>query len=262
MPMTDATSFEISHKGDVREQQLEAATEKLRSVAGHARERIRHVELRLTLESGARSRPAMAEATLDVDGQAVRAHESAETVPAAVDLLMDRLTRRLRRHEDRRHRTADRHRTGDSGPGEWRHGDLKSEPPEYLQVDVEDREVKRHKTVAGSPMSVEEAAFDLDLLGHSFYLFVDAETGSDAALATSDSGVVFQLIGEEPSSGRIEAVSGLTAGGTPPVLDLAGARSYLENAGLDHLFFKSTATGRGQVLYRRFDGHYGLVTST
>ena len=42
-------------------------------------------------------------------------------------------------------------------------------------------------------------------------------------------------------------------------IDLATALSEM-NA-LDHrfLFFENTTTGRGNVIYRRYDGHYGLI---
>ena len=31
--------------------------------------------------------------------------------------------------------------------------------------------------------------------------------------------------------------------------------------GEQHLFFANPATGRGNVVYHRYDGHYGLITA-
>ena len=154
MPVTADTSIEFSHKGHIRSRTLEAAQEKISRVAEHAREPIRRMEIRLTLEPNpARELPAIAEATLDVDGKLVRAHIAATTLEEAVDTLADRLRRRLDRHEQRRHRLHDRRRTGESGPGDWRHGDLPASNPEFIELPFDERVVRRHKTFALAPIN-------------------------------------------------------------------------------------------------------------
>jgi hypothetical protein len=40
---------------------------------------------------------------------------------------------------------------------------------------------------------------------------------------------------------------------------VAEARKQLDATGLPFLFFAEPTSGRGRVLYRRYDGHYGLV---
>ena len=45
-----------------------------------------------------------------------------------------------------------------------------------------------------------------------------------------------------------------------PVLTLAEATTRLEALGRPFLFFVDAAAGRGNLLYRRYDGHYGLIT--
>lgn len=256
MGVTEATTVETSHKGRVSSTDLETATEKVTSVLDHCREPVRHIELRLERETNpGRERPVLAEVTVDVDGKPVRAHISATSVSEAIDLLVDRLRRRLDRHEDRRHRLADRHRTGDSGPNEWRHGDLPSAPTEFLDVPFEDRELRRTKTLAPGAMSIEEAAFDLDVLDHRFYLFVDVETGQDAVIEADDDGLVVAVAGTRQPT----LPAGVEMRAAPPTLAVAGAKEHLEATGEHHVFFVGDDTGRGQVLYRRYDGHYGLV---
>jgi len=46
----------------------------------------------------------------------------------------------------------------------------------------------------------------------------------------------------------------------PPALTVPEAMQLLDLDGERLVFFANAATGRGNVLYRRFDGHYGLVT--
>jgi|GEM_PF-3481641 len=44
------------------------------------------------------------------------------------------------------------------------------------------------------------------------------------------------------------------------VLSLAEAKERLDLTGQPFLFFADPATGHGNVLYHRYDGHYGLIT--
>ena len=260
MSVSPDTTVEISHRGDVSAAEIDSAVERVRAVADRCRERVDHIEVRLILEvDPARERPALAEATLDVDGHLVRAHVAAGKVTEAVDLLLDRLRRRIEDHEDRRHQIPQRHRTGDSGPGEWRHGDLPANRPEYLELSFEDREVTRHKTFAMEPMPLEEAVFDLDRLGHDFYLFVDESTRADSVVRRSDLGI--ELLCTDPNGLVVDGVAGVTTNASPPpVLGLPDAKEHLEASGDRSLFFVSDESRRGHVLYRRFDGHYGLIT--
>lgn len=262
MPVTTDTRIEVSHKGDVRKPVIDRATDKITRVAEICRERVGHVEIRLMMEANpARERPAIAEATLDVDGQPVRARIAEPTMDEAIDALVDRLRRRIKRHEERRHRLAERHRTGDSGPGEWRHGDLAPLQADYVDIPFDEREVRRHKTFALEPIMVEEALFDLEQLGHEFYLFVEETTGADAVVRAAADEYELRIAGDatvDPDP----ALPVASVRNSPPVLTLAEAKEHLEASGDRHVFFVSTETGRGNVLYRRFDGHYGLVTPT
>ncbi|MEV7189390.1 sigma 54 modulation/S30EA ribosomal C-terminal domain-containing protein [Kitasatospora sp. NPDC093102] len=45
-----------------------------------------------------------------------------------------------------------------------------------------------------------------------------------------------------------------------PCLTGAQARVRLDLSGLPFVFYTDAATGRGNVLYHRYDGHYGLIT--
>jgi hypothetical protein len=45
-----------------------------------------------------------------------------------------------------------------------------------------------------------------------------------------------------------------------PELDLAGALERLDVGDEPWVFYRDGTTGRGHVVYRRHDGHYGLIT--
>ncbi len=52
--------------------------------------------------------------------------------------------------------------------------------PEYNEEDIaeeeKERKIVRHKTFPVRPMSVEDAAIEMELLGHSFFAFVNIDT--------------------------------------------------------------------------------------
>ncbi len=117
----------------------------------------------------------------------------------------------------------------------------------------------RTKTFAVDAMTPDEAAFDLELLDHDFYLFVNLETGEDNVIARDrDAGYVLS----EPS-----ATCSLTDAAAPierreprpPTATTEEAADLLELGGLRHVFFLDPDDGRGRVLYHRYDGHYGLI---
>ncbi len=54
-----------------------------------------------------------------------------------------------------------------------------AEVPEYIEEDLEQEEelkVVRRKTYPVRPMSLEDAIIEMELLGHSFFVFVDVDT--------------------------------------------------------------------------------------
>ena len=54
-----------------------------------------------------------------------------------------------------------------------------AEIPEYIEEDMEEeaeRKVVRKKTFPVRPMSVEDATIEMELLGHSFFVFVNIDT--------------------------------------------------------------------------------------
>jgi hypothetical protein len=120
--------------------------------------------------------------------------------------------------------------------------------------------VIRRKTFALEPMSAGEAAVVMDELDHDFYLFRDAATGGDAVVHRLDDGrpavIVAHDAPEAPGEDG-EPVREPSRYSTP--LELAEAISKMDVLNHRFLFFTDAATGRGAVLYLRYDGHYGLI---
>jgi putative sigma-54 modulation protein len=110
------------------------------------------------------------EVTLTTKHRLVRARASAHDPAAAVDRVIDRLQRQVKKLKGRR---VDRTQHAESaktlppvappGPAE------EAEEPETA-------EIVRFKKVEMKPMTPEEAVDRMDLLGHDFFLFANAET--------------------------------------------------------------------------------------
>ncbi len=264
MATAENLELTVSTDGQVPAQARERVAEKVNGLLGHVRDPILYADVRLTQESNpGQDRPAIAEATLSVNGTPVRSHVAAADMDAAIDLLEERLRRRISRHEQRLHRDGkERHRNAGTSEGEWRHGDLPTQRPEWFQRPRDEREVIRNKTFALEPMTTDEAAFDLDSLGHDFYLFTEIRTGTDGVIFfDSTSGLTLQLPEGADGSALGAAAVPVELAPPAPTLSLKQARERLEDGGEPFVFYVDVNADRGRVLYHRYDGHYGLILS-
>ena len=75
------------------------------------------------------------------------------------------------------------------------------------------------------------------------------------------SGAGYRLALAHPRLGRLGPVDpAITVSQVPaPRLPVTGATDRLEAAGQPFLVFVNTDTGRGNLIYHRYDGHYGLI---
>jgi putative sigma-54 modulation protein len=113
------------------------------------------------------------EITSKAAGHLVRVEAVAFDHRSALDLAVDKLERQLSRLKGR---LVERHRRG---------GDKQlnsaSEGVEEASGTAELR-IERVKRFAVKPMTPQEAALQMELLGHSFYLFLNAESGRYSVL--------------------------------------------------------------------------------
>lgn len=122
-------------------------------------------------------------------GPVIRAEACAKDFTAAFEAANDKLGARLRRSADRR-RVHRGRRTpvsvGQATAALLDNGDnSKPEPVNLEDVDPYDGLVEEHlpgrivreKEHRGEPMTVDDALFHMELVGHDFYLFHDKESG-------------------------------------------------------------------------------------
>jgi ribosome-associated translation inhibitor RaiA len=202
-------------------------------------------------------RPAIAKASLDVNGQPVRAHVAAATMPEAIDLLEAKLRHGLEVLTERRQ--SRRHEPAAPAAGSWRSGMVPTARPEWFPRPVEERELVRHKSHLLHEQTVAEAAEDLELLDQDWLLFTERTTTTDALLERTDAGYRLTM----PTSGpapSLDLDAPVELRREAPRMDLPTALTLLEELDARLVFFVDADTGRGRVVYRRYDGHYGTLT--
>jgi ribosome-associated translation inhibitor RaiA len=202
-------------------------------------------------------RPIVVAASLDVNGHLVRAHAAGHTATEAVDLLEERLRRQL---VDAHQRIAflRRRDTGVATPGEWRHGDEPTARPGFLPRPPGEREVIRRKSFPLDRCTPEDAVVQMEMLDHDFHLFVDSATGVDAVVERLPDGA-YELSRATGEGDEPQDIMGLRTGQRPPTQTLESAVERSDDTNEPFLFFVDVETSRGAVLYRRTDGHYGVV---
>ncbi len=107
------------------------------------------------------------EVTIPFDGVIIRAEESTNDMYTSIDMVLDKLERQIHKHRTKLERKI-------------RTGAFRHEKPlfsEQIQSDeVVESKVVKTKRFAIKPMGTEEAVLQMDLIGHSFFVFTNAET--------------------------------------------------------------------------------------
>jgi ribosomal subunit interface protein len=158
-------------------------TEKLARLEKHDHRSIR-VQVEVEQERNPRQadRAVRLELTAFSKGPVIRAEAAAEDKMGALDLALDKMASQMRKAADRRR--VHRERRG-------RVADLLDEPVDEVtesDAEVSERQVGpitvtgdgplvvREKTHGAAPMTLEQALYEMELVGHDFYLYVDKDT--------------------------------------------------------------------------------------
>jgi ribosomal subunit interface protein len=172
---------------EVSERFREHVEEKLSRLEKH-NHRIIRVEVLLEKEARPREpdRTVRVELTAKSKGPVVRAEAAAEDKMAALDLALDKMAAQMRRAADRKKVHRGQHKPESLGQAMARTSAPEAESGE--EENVAERKVGpvtvtgdgplvvREKTHAAAPMTLEQALYEMELVGHDFYLFVDKES--------------------------------------------------------------------------------------
>ncbi len=127
------------------------------------------------------------EVTVKDDSMVYRAESTMPEMNDALDKVTDMLSRQLRKHKTR---LSKRLRAGTID-------DLFAASSEFDVVE-EEINIVRKKQIPVKPVSVEEAILQMEMTGHKFYMFVNADTNDINVVYVRDDGAYGLL---EPSTG-------------------------------------------------------------
>ena len=129
------------------------------------------------------------ELTVVDKGPVIRAEASADDAYGALDLALAKLLERLRRTRERRreHRKSvpataadvtDLAEATDAVPADETDADARTLADGSVEIALGDSPVViREKVHRSVPMSLDDALYEMELVGHDFYLFVDIDSG-------------------------------------------------------------------------------------
>lgn len=257
MQAPSAINVDITTHGEFSDA-VDYARTKIGSLGRLTRRPIQHAHVRLTRQKNPGVEfPVVAQANLDVHGHIVRAQVEAASGHEAVDRLEARLRRRLEHLRE----LWDVPRGSAAAPP-WRHDEEPTHWPQFAPRCKGMPSIIRRKSFAMAPCTVDDAVAEMEMLDYDFHLFHEIGSGS--------AGVVYR---SGPNGYRLALVApALAAEVAPfdgpvaisphsvPCLREEDAIQRLALLDLPFLFFIDAAQGRACLLYRRYDGDYGLIT--
>jgi ribosomal subunit interface protein len=166
--------------------------------------RIMRVQVEVDCEPNPRQRDRAVriELTAFSKGPVIRAEAAAVDKMAAFDLALDKMASQMRRAADRRRVHHGRHAPVSVGQAL---ADVDETVEQASEDEVHDRQVGpitvagdgplvvREKIHPASPMMLDQALYEMELVGHDFYLFVDKENDRPSVVYRSrgyDYGVI------------------------------------------------------------------------
>ena len=123
------------------------------------------VELELAVERNPSiAENQVAEATIFTKGPVLRAREASGDMKASIDQLTEKLMRQVKHYRESRQ---DHRRP---------RGPAIADPGGFVTEDGAEPQIVRTKQFAVKPMSAEEAVLQLELVGHDFFVFQNADS--------------------------------------------------------------------------------------
>ncbi len=153
---------------------------KLERAIHHYSDMVKEADVHLSVARNPRVPQQTAEVTVFASGTVIRAQERSENLYASIDLVASKISRQLRRYKERNtdHHHSPGHKASinKSTKSINDEANIENYTPDNKEVHLPNPGVRR-KYFSMSPMKVEEAMHQLDLIDHDFYLFKDEESG-------------------------------------------------------------------------------------
>ncbi len=147
---------------------------KIERATHHYKDIVNEVDIHLSIEKNPRVSFQTAEVTIFANGTIIRAEEKTENLYSSIDLVSNKLCRKLRKYKEKHHKKL--HNNTVKNKNSFSNATAESDA---IDKDIfnEGREVKlpepsiKNKYFAMIPISLEDARKQLDFIDHDFYVF-------------------------------------------------------------------------------------------
>ncbi|KGF90184.1 MULTISPECIES: ribosome hibernation-promoting factor, HPF/YfiA family [Prochlorococcus] len=147
---------------------------KIEKATHHYKDIVKEAEIHLSIEKNPRVSFQTAEVTIFANGTVIRAEEKTENLYSSIDLVSNKLCRKLRKYKERNNKTIHKNQFKNKEyfqieNTESRFSD-KALLKEGMEASLPEPSIK-NKYFEMTPISLEEARKQLDLIDHDFYVF-------------------------------------------------------------------------------------------
>jgi len=108
------------------------------------------------------------EVTVYLNGLILRGEESTGDMYASIDMVVDKLERQIKKYKTRMNKSL---RQSGTRTMSEKHASLEAEE----RMESEEPQIVRTKRFPLKPMTVEEAIMQMDMIGHNFFVFANAD---------------------------------------------------------------------------------------
>ncbi len=146
---------------------------KIEKATHHYKDIVKEADIHLSIEKNPKVAFQTAEVTIFANGTVIRAEEKTENLYSSIDLVSNKLCRKLRKYKERNNKTVH------NNPKNKESFPIESEESRFSDKDLfkAGREAIlpepsiKNKYFEMNPISVEDARKQLDLIDHDFYVF-------------------------------------------------------------------------------------------
>ena len=147
---------------------------KIEKATHHYKDIVKEADIHLSIEKNPRISFQTAEVTIFANGTVIRAEEKTENLYSSIDLVSNKLCRKLRKYKERNNKSIhnNQFKNKESFPIETMESRLLDEAflKEGIEPSLPEPSIK-NKYFEMIPISSEEARKQLDLIDHDFYVF-------------------------------------------------------------------------------------------
>ncbi len=147
---------------------------KIGKATHHYKDIVKEADIHLSIEKNPSVSLQTAEVTIFANGTVIRAEEKTENLYSSIDLVSNKLCRKLRKYKERNNKTIynNQFKNKESFPIESEESSVSDKNlfKQGMEASLPEPSIK-NKYFEMSPISSEEARKQLDLIDHDFYVF-------------------------------------------------------------------------------------------